>query len=910
MHQSAAILSVHMDRFPTSTELNALSASAKFAPPRIGSRYIQRTDLLKKLWRDRHAKLTLVTGSPGFGKTSLMAQWRQELMKSGDRVCWLSLSADEDSLAGFAAHCLAALEQLGVSLDEELLLVSEGAGLVDRAVVAIVNALAARDDELHLLIDDFHCVRDPRAHLFLQKLIDHNPGNLHVTLASRATPPLSLAKLRVMGQVAEIDCAELPFSLTETRSFLKHSLGPIRLDAGQSMDLHERTQGWPASLQLLSIMLRNQPASDLDWRRFDWGTGDLQAYLTEEVVGALPPDVAEFMAILSLCRRFSAPLARAMTGRDDAGAMIDRIEQDNLLLIREESDDREPWFRFHPMLGDYLQTRVARQETTAVHAYHRRASRWFDGQNMIVEAISHAAQGDDPDFAASVAQRVTPEMWRLSQMGALHRLVNALPLSAIAPYPKLVYFSSITLAFVGAPTQAAALEAYFPDHEDATDRFRRILLQVTIALRRDDTDRALRLLENIAVPAETSSFERQLLLGGQTIALAAVGRFGEAYDLVDRYEAQLLEPNEGMALLALEGRGMAMLIQGRVAAALPLLQKLYRRSMTLQPGKSAGTDLIGINIAHALYELNELDDARVMLTDRQQNTQRAFPQFMIVAALTEARLEARRSRKAGLAAIETHLERFLSFGLDRGAAHLLLLRLEIELSARAADAARTTARQLSDIGRRHLESRGLLAEIGLIIHCAQARLALFERRFDDAMEDAEAAWTRAEALDQRKWVVIFDLLRARIDEARGALGTSQDHFECALARAEPLGLVRTFLDEGEAVPRLLDKAIASKRLGGNLATYAEMLRDQAGRERHETSAAQPNSDNASPLSPREEEIIRLLAANMSNKRIASTIGISIETVKWNLKNVFQKLGVSSRYHAVTWARQHDLINRQ
>lgn len=897
-----------MDRFPTSTELNALSASAKFAPPRIGSRYIQRTDLLKKLWRDRHAKLALVTGSPGFGKTSLLAQWRQELMKNGDRVCWLSLTPDEDSLAAFAAHCLAGLEQLGVSLDEDLLLVGEGAGLVDRAVAAIVNALAEREDELHLLIDDYHCIQDPRAHLFLQKLIDHNPGNLHIALATRATPPLSLAKLRVMGQVAEIDCAELPFTLTETRSFLGSSLGPIRLSANESMDIYERTQGWPASLQLLSIMLRSQSVSGVDWRRLDWEAGDLQSYLTEEVVGALPPAVAAFMEILSLCRRFNGPLARAMTARDDAEALIDQIEQDNLLLIREETDDREPWFRFHPMLGDYLRARAAAHDAAAIHDYHRRASRWFDGQNMIVEAISHAAQGDDPGFAAAVAQRVTPDMWRLSQMGALHRLVNALPLSAIAPYPKLVYFSSITLAFVGAPVQAAALEAYFPEQQDAKDRFRRILLHTTIALRRDDTHRALELLDQIEVPGEASSFERHLLLGGQTIALAAAGRFDEAYALVDRFEARLQASGDGMALLALDGRAMAMLLQGQVAGALPFLERLYRLSLAQQPGKSAGADLIGINTAYALYELNRLDEARAMLADRQQNTQRAFPQFIILASVTEARLETGRSRKAGLAVIETHLERFRSFGLDRGVAFLLLLRLEIELADRTAAAARTTARELSELGKRFAEARGLLAEIGIIVHCAQARLALFEQRFDVATAEADAGSGKAEALDQGKWAVTFELLRARIDEARGMLAESEEHFERALERAEPLGLVRTFLDEGDAALRLLDKAIGSGRLSGSIASYADRLHGQAQRERPEAHAPHQIGESTSPLSPREEEIIRLLAANMSNKRIASTIGISIETVKWNLKNVFQKLGVSSRYHAVTWARQHELID--
>ncbi len=901
------IIVAPMESRPASTEAGTTVPDC-FVPPRIGSRYIPRTDLLKKLWRDRHAKLTLVTGSPGFGKTSLLAQWRQELMKQGSRICWLSLSIDEDGLASFAAHCLAALEQLGLQLDEDLLLISEGTGQIDRAIAAIVNALATQDEDLYLLIDDYHCIQDPRAHQFLQKLIDHNPGNLHVTLASRAMPPLSLAKLRVMGQVAEIECADLPFSLTETRSFLRHSLGSAKLSASQSMEIHDLTNGWPASLQLLSIMLKQKPAGEIDIAQMDWESSDLHSYLTKEVVGSLSPDVAEFMEILSLCRRFNTSLAYAMTGRGDAEAMIARIEQDNLLLVRDESNDHEPWFHFHPMLNDFLKARLTRHPAAVIQGFHRHASRWFDAHDMVVEAIGHAAQGDDPAFAASVAQRVTPDMWRLSQMGALHRLVNALPLSAIAPYPKLVYFCSITLAFVGASAQAAALDAYFPEQQDATDRFHRTLLQATIALRRDDTDRALGLVDGLAVPEEASSFERHLIIGAQTIALAGAARFDEAYALVDRYEAQLHEPHDGMALMALDGRAMALLLQGRVAEALPLLEDLYRHSLTHDRRRSASADLLGVNIAYALCELNRLDEARDMLANRQQNIQRAFAQFMIFASLAEARLERRLSNKGALAVVETHLETFRSFGLDRGIANLLLLRLEIEIEERSTNAARATIRQLSEVQKRNANPKGIFAEIGIIGHCARARLALFDQHIDAARDEADAAWTLAEAMDHRRWLVTLDLLQARIAEAGGDLDRSQEHFERALFRGQSLGLVRTFLDEGQAAARLLGKIEPTRKRNTDTIAYIEMLLSAFEHDQPAAPLVQTGSEDASPLSPREEEIIRLLAANMSNKRIASTIGISIETVKWNLKNIFQKLGVSSRYHAVTWARRHGLID--
>lgn len=903
-----------MTAFPTTIEIDRLLVSTKFAPPRIGSRYIVRNHLLKRLWRDRQAKLAIVSASPGFGKTVLLAQWRQELMKAGNEVCWLALGADERDLPGFATHLFAALARLQILAADDLPFIGDIAGTAqfDGIVAPVVNALTQRKDDLYLLIDDYHHVEDPWAHLLLQKLIDHNPGNLHITLASRAVPPLSIAKLRVMGQVAEVECVDLPFDLAETRAFLDQNLGSIRLSVDEVMQLYDLTNGWPASLQLACIMLRNQA----DGRRqlqqdVGWRSSDLYTYLSEEVTGALPPGVAEFLEQVSICRRFSAPLARAVTGRADAAAIIDQIEQENLLLIRVESADPHPWFRFHPLFAEFLATRLARRDPAEIDALHRRASRWFDENGLIKEAIRHATRGHDLDAAVRIVEHSMPSVWRLSYLQPLLHLVSSLPLSAIASRPKLVYLGSLTLALTGTTERAIEWAAQLPGGDlDRKTAFRMALLQAIIANLRDDAHAALMLTDDLSVDEGPSRFESYTLLGYRAAALAAHGRFAEAYRLFDDHPVQAGDLDDGMALLALGTRPMILQMQGRVVEALAMVRDFYDRHAARQGRNSVGADLSAVGVADALYELNRIEEAREMLAYRQHGLKRAMPQIMINAALVEVRLEhVQVAADSALAMIEERIARFRAMGLDRAVAHMLLCRIQLLIGKGDRPSALETLKPLLGLADQYAAAEGFLAEIPILAAMGRARLALAQRDHAGGVAAVEGARPLVERLGRERWLVLLDLLRAQLEADHGGLAAGSEHFTRALVRGAALGLVRTFVDEGGGIRQLLVANMGSAALSAEARDHAQSLRGHfAEVDRPSDRIGRDESEEQPVLTPREVEILRLVAAGMFNKQIAITIGITLETVKWNLKNIFLKLGVSSRYDAMIRARRLGLID--
>lgn len=890
------------------SDLEKLLVSTKFAPPRIGARYIIRTHLLDALRRDRASRVTLVTGSAGFGKTVLLAQWRQELIKSGAQVSWLSLNSDEKLLANFRTHLLAALGRLGVPLQDEMLL-GDGSAEIESTIALVVNSIAAIEDHLYLILDDYHHVEDPWAHRLVQKLIDNSPANLHLVIASRAMPPLSVARLRVMGQVGEVECADLPFNLTETRQFLEQNLNDVRLDADEVAQIHDFTNGWPASLQLVSILLKNRPESRSKLHNLAWQSSDLQHYLSEDVVGHLPADLSAFMESLSICRRFSASLAEAITGRADAAALIERIEEENLLIARAESDNRSPWFRFHPLFAEYLQARLAQRGTNAIDVLHLRASRWFAERRLVIEAVRHAVLARDLDHAVAIVERSVPGTWKLSYLGPLLHLIENVSLEAIAAHPRLLYLGSLTLAMTSAPVRAAAWMAHLRGGTTGGDveaDFKIALVTATLAFQNDDSAQALTLLEGLRIIDAKSSFERYVFLMVHVTALAAAGRFSDALEVVDLNPIPAEDKDNDMALRAEGCRSVALMIAGRVAEAEQVADSMYLRAVAAHGRQSTCAALAAIGLAGICYELDRIDDARELLANRQGSLRTSSPQIMIWATLCKARLDLLQdSAEAALAQLERQVAYFRSLGLERAMTYVLAEQVRILVGQGNTHRAASLVARLDEIASRTDAVPGFSLEILILAGQAHARLDLAMGRTEEALSAAAEAGEVARGLGRGREQVSLALLGALALDAAGRREEAASRLADCIGLGAELGLIRSFMDEGDKLRPLL-KRVADTTLEARPREYAAMLLARfAGNKA--APADQSDQKARALLTPREIEILGLVAAGMSNKRIALTLGIMLETVKWNLKNVFLKLGVSSRYDAMIWARRHGLI---
>jgi len=892
--------------------LDHLLIPTKFAPPRISPKSTARTRLLSRLREARDCRLALVCGSAGFGKTTLLAQWRQELLKTGEQVSWLSLSQEEQQFPQFRAYLLGALQRAGLAVEDSTALPSEARAElpVAQTVATIVDAACQSSKTLYLFIDDYHHVDDALTHALIQGLLDHCPDDVHLILASRSSPPLAVSRMRLTGELTEITLAELPFDFQETQEFLATQLGEVTPDDARL--IHDITDGWPLCVQMICIRLKRAPDNRALLSQLVHHRSDLQRYLSEDVVRGLAPELVDFIEKISICRRFNADLVCHVTENPQAQTLLDQLERDNLLLLPVEMDSPTPWYRLHPLFASFLQERLSARDLQQVRAVHARASHWFEAHGSLIEALRHAYHADDLEAAARLVERADLPVRSMSFISTLQRWMSQLSAEVLMAHPRLLVLGCWALVATCRWRDAQAWldrlqqgQATLPPEFTLHARY----LRASIALQRDDTDAALALIAPSDFDALQERFLRQAHLAMLSFAYCAQGRYADARSL-HRNLARLsrAELLDDMALVAESTLLLSHLLEGTNAEAIRIAGPLVVRAEDAHGRRSVSAVNCAAFAADAYYEADRLAEARDVLAHRLDLLRFSSPEPMARALIARNRLAAAQlsplEALQGLAEDESQCR---EQALDRPLAYVLAEQARLHLRLGRHEAAQQIQAELDALAERHRGAAGFLAEIDAIAALAAARLALAEGQGDAALPALQRLRQHGVVFARQKSVVLADLLSGCAFDQMGRGAESRHGLTVGIEAALRLGLVRTVLDEGEALQVLLRKLVPTMEAGDTQDYLADLLQraDAARMIRLPSREATAQDQN---MKPREIEILQLLGQSMSNKRIALTLNITLETVKWNLKNIFGKLDVPSRYDAVMVARKRGLID--
>ncbi|MGO4325955.1 LuxR C-terminal-related transcriptional regulator [Cupriavidus sp. 2TAF22] len=892
---------------------------AEVAPPRLGKRLIVREALLASLHDARQRKLVLITAGAGFGKTTLMAQWRQKLIREGASVAWLSPCAGEDAPQALWAGLRAALLH-AAGPGAQAACPDDAQAAPQRLAAGLVRALATAREELYVMIDEFDRVGDPASRALLQAILEARLPNLHLVIASRKAPALLLGRLRALGELGELGGADLAFSYPETLAFLKlHRDARVDLDAATR--LHSLSDGWPAGLQLLSASLKQGQRHPARLRALAPHADRLHAYLLEDVLAGLPGELLAFMQSVSVLPRFNAALAAFVTGAGHAAALIEAIDAHGSFLLPAHAhtcsptDEAGDWYRFHPMFTAFLAQRLAAgQEDVA--ALHRRAAAWFVRQGDFAEAVPHALLGKDFDAVAGLVERALPALPSLSQLRAFRQWIEAVPCERLAPHPRLLLLAGWASAVTARPAEAEAwmtlLEAARPGA--GVSRHGRLLRGV-IALQRDDMAQLEAILATLDhVPLGLAALEH-IRLGLTLRCLAARGRHADVRDLLASAAASAARNGTGeLALMARATTAGALLLEGYAVQAERLSTEALADAERRHGRRSVGACFCAATAAVVLYERDDTEAARLALADRLDMLKLSSPDVVLRAARCHARLEALaglpHDAVAYLIDMEAH---FRGRGIARGVAHMVSERQRIVLAGGDWRHAQSLQAALDLLAQGHAGETMIMAAL------ARARLALAMGEAQGALLALEPARAAITGLGREAMMVTSDVLQALALDALGCHVEATACLESAVATAYRLGLVRTLLDEGERVGGLLGRlgrrgdatqqAYLARLQGlppamsATSATSGTSATSATGGERVGTATHAPGKTGLPGLTRREQEILGLLEQSMSNKRIALALNISELTVKWNLRQIFAKLGVSRRYDAIVAARR-------
>lgn len=340
----------------------------------------------------------LVAGSVGTGKTTLLADWARELERRGDLVGWASLDREDNDPQVMAATLLGAVRAAApgtvAGLDDQTAPDRVGTAFVTR----LLELAGAAAENMWLVLDDLHLVRDPRCVELVEMVVRWAPTHLHVVIGTRAEPDLHLARLRLQERLVEVRERDLRFTLDDTRELLsRHDLA---LEDHQVRYLQELTEGWAAGVALAAVSLARGRDADVFLREFARSNRAMSGYLVEEVLASLDESTREFLLSTSVLEDLTADLGAAVTGRDDAGALLESLSADNAMVTVDRVGT--PTYRYHVLLRSYLSAMLEARSARGARDVHARAAQWYAAHEVPGQALRHAEAAGDLDLMSDV----------------------------------------------------------------------------------------------------------------------------------------------------------------------------------------------------------------------------------------------------------------------------------------------------------------------------------------------------------------------------------------------------------------------------------------------------------------------------------------------------------------------------
>jgi LuxR family maltose regulon positive regulatory protein len=899
------------DTLPSGT----LLATKLYVPPACPpGRMVSRPRLLEQLDQGLAGRLILLSAPAGFGKTTLLGEW---IADRGLRVAWLSLDGSDNDPARFMGYLIAALQTAapGIGGAAPDLLRFPQSLPPESVLTLLINELCSLSEQVALVLDDYHVLDTPAIHNAVAFLLDQLPSSLHLVIATRADPPLPLARWRSRGQMAEIRTDDLRFTRQETSQFLNQAVGP-RLSSEDVETLETRTEGWIAGLQMAALSLRGREDVSAFVRAFSGSHHYVLDYLVEEILDRQPPHVQQFLLQTSILGRLSGSLCDAVTGQSDGQSMLERLAKANLFLA--PLDDERRWYRYHHLFADLLRARLLQSHKDEhVQMLHTQAAGWYEASGFPGEAIRHALAAHDYDRAARVIESIAESAWLNGEFYRLLGWIKALPEELTRNRPWLCIWYVWALLQSG---QVQGVEALIDDAVRMSANWLQSQPADTQALMDQiatlQTIRASCLRHDLAETLKLASqaLQRPPIEGRMSSLIArcevlynvgfAYYLTGELYKAEQTYqEAQRTARKIGFLLRDVLITHKLALIQ-QVFGRLHRAHHIYQETLAVmqEQGKEDlySTGYLCCGMSRLLYEWDCLEEARQMVAEGLRLNEIAqVPHLFIDIYSAQARLlVAQHDLDAAQAVIHKAadlIQRYYCWpeAIEMNESYQVRLWL--------AQGDLTSAMRWAN-GRQPAGSKasGFTQEWSEI---ARARVLIAQGLLDEVASLLEQLARSAEAGGRHGRLIEILVLQAIVLHSQNKGIPALTALEKALSLAKPEGYVRVFVDEGPPIVALLRKAvsrsIAPDYAGKLLAACAE--EPQGAVEKKSFSAL------IEPLSERELEVLRLVADGLSNQEIADALILSVGTVKAHVHNVYGKLGVHGRTQAIARARELRLL---
>lgn len=903
--------------------IGAGAIQAKLAVPRLDARSVRREFVADLAERARDAKLVLFRAPSGFGKTTAMRQYYEELGKQARGLAWLTLDPLDDDFRRLLLHLVAAFDR---ALPPEAAGNGEApnraAASADQLAFVLVDRIERAGHPFTVFIDDLESVSNRAIDELLRLILDRLPPHGQLAIASREMPGLQVGRLRAHGELVEVGQLQLRFNRTETEVFLQDRQD-LSLSQGDMVRLHDITEGWPVALWLARVALANRPSPHLLIDTFSGSDTVVAEYLSQEVLARLPDHLQQFLLRTSLLSEMTPGLCDAVCRRQDSDEVLRTLEQSNGFVALVDPERR--LYRYHGLFTSFLRSQSHRLGTDEVPELHRLAADWFRAAGRPVRAIEHALEGGDYETALTLLSEHSDRLLFDGRFRLLAQWLGHLPEGLLRSRLSLRVTQIWALMFTGNAMEALrkldslenqAARDGLPFPEESRQELAALRPMILCILDRHEEGYWLA-EEALRLNWSKESFPYNLLATVIATWRVAAGRYVEATDMLSHVAPSGDAKGASFAVVyAICIEGLVQTLHGRIREAIAQFRVAFNEAAAGFGSRSVGKSIVAVYLAEALYEVDELSEAEQVLALYLPITREyAMPDNLIIAHVIVARIAFdrgdadhafRRLSELEYLGRQSQQPRVLAAAqLER--ARIALLRddvAEAQLHLRRAKDPEAWAGlrglimfsndiETVELGRYRLAARGIDKEESLAALKADLRAAQSQHRNRRALKLKMLMACTLQACGQNKQ----------------ALRSMQE----ALETACPDGLLRPFIDEGGPVidmvreVRIARLAAGDQDRNGALLEFIERILRRAGVRVDQTPLKNMPIETSVTLTDKEVRVLESVALGMSNIDIAESIFVTETTVRAHLRKINVKLGTSNRTQAVAVARRLGLI---
>ncbi|WP_138750914.1 LuxR C-terminal-related transcriptional regulator [Paenibacillus sinopodophylli] len=840
----------------------------KVSIPYLYKSLVHRPNLINKLDEGLNTKLTVLSAQAGYGKTTALSEWAK---RCGTPVAWVSLDKLDNDWSPFWSCVIAAVREIApdFGLPVMLLLEQEAEVSFETVITAFINELITITAPLVIVLDDFHVIDHGIINKSLSYLLEYLPHHIHLYMASRVELLIPTTRLLAKGEINFIQTQDLRFDLEEGIVFLRE-LMDLMLTQEQMHMLFRQTEGWVSGLQLAAISLKRSVNVADSIRHFNGQQRQISDYLLEEVFNRQSDSMREFLLATSILNRMNASLCEAVTGQADSQDQLERLEKMNLFIV--PLDDSRKWYRYHHLLSDFLKRIGSAEDEEKWMQYHRRAAKWWESQENYEEAVDHYIEGQQ---ASEAVRNIDRSMLEYSQ---IMRWITALPQSSYEEKPmfELYYISKLVTdgQWDHALQRASQVELRFAALSDVLDESEWMELMGNLYFYCG----IISYLQ-LNLPQASYYYEKmeQHLPNGSSFQSMGSKRY-QGYDQF----TDLLSLNNDLQVV--EQFQLKWIKAWEHKKNYPFVGYQY------------------VTYCMLLLEQNRLEEAELYLrqalgrSDLRSNTW-VWVQLSIMFAWLQQIMGNETLAKDVLKQLKSNVD---SPDYDLFVRHIEAEEANLSLHQGAHKQA-----------LEWLERSGLFRSEEISLHRISeylivARILAGSERTAAAMELLDKMQQlmdkNTRLRDRIKLLIVQCVVYGMSDQLEASL----EKLQYAMEIAEPVGYIRSFIDEGPMMVEMIKQF--AKRQQHVLEADVTVSKDYVIRLLQ--ASGDWSLDEQQPierLTDQEMKVLLLVADGLQNKEIALRLHITIETVKYHIKNIYRKLDANNRIRVLQRAKELRII---